>query len=52
LLGGLLVRRADVFVNVFMWGGIRRRKLTPAERQMYKRPHPSPASRHRCARRS
>jgi haloalkane dehalogenase len=44
-LGGLLVRRADVFVNVFMRGGIRRKKLTPAERQMYKRPHPTPASR-------
>jgi pimeloyl-ACP methyl ester carboxylesterase len=38
VLGGLLVRRADVFVNVFMRGGIRRRKLTPAERQIYKRP--------------
>jgi haloalkane dehalogenase len=45
VLGGLLVRRADVFVNVFMRGGIRRKKLTLAERQMYKRPHPSPASR-------
>ncbi len=44
-LGGLLVRRADVFVNVFMRGGIRRKKLTPAERQMYKRPHPTPESR-------
>lgn len=44
-LGGLLVRRADVFVNVFMRAGIRRRKLTPAERQMYKRPHPTPESR-------
>ena len=52
VLGGLLVRRADVFVNVFMRAGIRRKRLTPAERQMYKRPHPSPASRHRCARRS
>jgi len=45
VLGGLLVRRADVFVNVFMRGGIRRKKLTPAERQMYKRPHPTPHSR-------
>jgi haloalkane dehalogenase len=44
-LGGLLVRRADVFVNVFMRGGIRRKKLTPAERQMYKQPHPTPDSR-------
>jgi haloalkane dehalogenase len=45
VLGGLLVRRADVFVNVFMRGGIRRKKLTPAERQMYKQPHPTPESR-------
>jgi haloalkane dehalogenase len=45
VLGGLLVRRADVFVNVFMRGGIRRKKLTPAERRMYKMPHPTPASR-------
>ena len=45
VLGGLLVRRADVFVNVFMRGGIRRKKLTPAERLMYKRPHPTPDSR-------
>jgi haloalkane dehalogenase len=44
-VGGLLVRRADVFVNVFMRGGVRRKKLTVAERQMYKRPHPTPASR-------
>jgi haloalkane dehalogenase len=44
-VGGLMVRRADVFVNVFMRGGIRRKKLTPAERQMYKRPHPTPDSR-------
>jgi haloalkane dehalogenase len=45
VLGGLLVRRADVFVNVFMRGGIRRKKPTPAERQMDKRPHPTPHSR-------
>jgi len=45
ILGGFLVRRADIFVNVFMKGGIRRKKLTPAERAMYKRPHPTPASR-------
>lgn len=44
-LGGLLVRRADVFVNLFMRGGIRRRKLSPAERAMYKQPHPTPAAR-------
>jgi hypothetical protein len=42
VLGGLLVRRADVFVNVFMRGGIRRRKPTRAERQMYKRPPSHP----------
>jgi haloalkane dehalogenase len=44
-LGGLLVRRADVFVNVFMRGGIRRTKLTGAERNMYRWPHPTPESR-------
>ena len=43
--GGLLVKRADIFVNLFMRGGIRRKKLSPAERAMYKRPHPNPQSR-------
>jgi haloalkane dehalogenase len=43
--GGLLVRRADIFTNVFMQAGSRRRGLTPAERAMYKRPHPTPESR-------
>lgn len=44
-LGGLLVKRADLFVNVFMKAGIKRKKLDPAERAMYKRPHPTPSSR-------
>jgi len=44
-VGGVLVRRADVFVNVFMRGGIRRKRLSVAEREMYKRPHPTPGSR-------
>lgn len=44
-LGGLLVRRADVFVNSFMKRGIARRQLIPAEWQMYRRPHPTPRSR-------
>ncbi len=44
-VGGVLVRRADVFVNVFMRGGIKRKKLSTAEREMYKRPHPTPQSR-------
>lgn len=44
-LGGLLVKQADLFVNVFMRGGIRLRKLSPAERRMYQQPHPTPASR-------
>ncbi|HSE08824.1 MAG TPA: alpha/beta fold hydrolase [Nocardioidaceae bacterium] len=44
-VGGLLVKRADVFVSVFMRGGIRRRKLTVDEQFMYKRPHPTPESR-------
>ena len=43
--GGLLVKRADVFTNVFMRGGIKRKKLSPDERFMYKRPHPTPESR-------
>jgi haloalkane dehalogenase len=43
--GGFLVKRADIFVNVFMKGGIQRKKLTAAEREMYKRPHPTPQSR-------
>jgi haloalkane dehalogenase len=44
-LGGLLVRQADIFTNVFMRGGIKRKKLTMDERFMYKRPHPTPESR-------
>jgi hypothetical protein len=40
-VGDLLVKRADIFVNLFMRGGIRRKKLSPAERAMYKRPHPT-----------
>lgn len=44
-VGGLLVKHADVFVTVFLQGGMKRRKLTAAERQMYKRPHPTPESR-------
>jgi len=44
-LGGLLVKLADVFVTVFMRAGIKRRKLTPAEWQMYQRPHPTAQSR-------
>ena len=45
VLGGLLVKRADIFVNLFMRGGIKRKKLSTAERAMYKNPHPTPASR-------
>lgn len=44
-VGGLLVKRADIFVNLFMRGGIRRKKLSLAERAMYKRPHPTAQSR-------
>jgi len=43
--GGLLVKRADIFTNVFMRGGIKRKKLTLDERFMYQRPHPTPESR-------
>jgi hypothetical protein len=44
-VGGVLVKRADVFVNAFMRGGIKRKRLTAAEREMYKRPHPTLESR-------
>ncbi|MGH3713180.1 MAG: alpha/beta fold hydrolase [Micromonosporaceae bacterium] len=44
-VGGLLVRRADIFVNLFLRAAMRRRTLTGAERAMYRRPHPTPASR-------
>jgi haloalkane dehalogenase len=43
--GGVLVKRLDLFTNVFVPGGIKRKKLTRAEKDMYKRPHPTPASR-------
>jgi haloalkane dehalogenase len=43
--GGLLVKRADIFTNVFMRGGIKRKKLSLDERFMYQRPHPTPESR-------
>jgi haloalkane dehalogenase len=44
-LGGLLVKQADVFVNLFMKGGIRRKRLSIDEQFMYRRPHPTPESR-------
>jgi haloalkane dehalogenase len=43
--GGLLVERLDLFTNVFVPGGVKRRKLSGAEKAMYKAPHPTPASR-------
>jgi haloalkane dehalogenase len=45
VLGGLLVKQADIFTNVFMRGGIKRKKLTPDGQFMYRRPHPTPESR-------
>jgi haloalkane dehalogenase len=39
------VKRADIFTNVFMRGGIKRKKLTVDEQFMYKRPHPTTESR-------
>ncbi len=45
VLGGFLVRRLDMFVNVFMRMNVKRKKLTSAEMGMYKRPHPTPESR-------
>ena len=44
-LGEALVKRADIFTNVFMRGGIKRKKLTVDEQFMYKRPHPTTESR-------
>ncbi len=44
-VGGALVRRADIFTNVFMRGGIRRKRLSVDEWFMYKRPHPTAESR-------
>jgi haloalkane dehalogenase len=44
-LGGVLVKQADVFVNLFMKGGIRRKRLSIDEQFMYRRPHPTPESR-------
>jgi len=43
--GGFLVKRLDLFTNVFVPGGVKRKKLSPAEKEMYKRPHPTPESR-------
>ena len=43
--GGLLVRRLDLFTRVFVPGGVERRKLSRAEKAMYRRPHPTPRSR-------
>ncbi len=43
--GGLLVRQGDVFTNVFLKAGIKRKQLTSAEHAMYKAPHPTPESR-------
>jgi haloalkane dehalogenase len=44
-VGGVLVRQADIFVNLFMKGGMRRKKLSIDEQFMYRRPHPTPESR-------
>jgi haloalkane dehalogenase len=44
-VGGVLVRQADVFVNLFMKGGIRRKRLSIDEQFMYRRPHPTAESR-------
>jgi haloalkane dehalogenase len=44
-LGEALVKRADVFTNLAMKGGIKRKKLSVDEQFMYKRPHPTPESR-------
>ena len=43
--GGLLVKQADIFTRVFLPGGVKRKKFSPAELEMYRRPHPTPRSR-------
>jgi haloalkane dehalogenase len=43
--GGLLVRRLDLFTRLLVPGGIKRKKLSKAEKAMYQRPHPNPRSR-------
>jgi haloalkane dehalogenase len=43
--GGFLVERLDLFTKVFVPGGIKRRKLSKAEKAMYKAPHPTPPQR-------
>ena len=43
--GGLLVKRLDLFTRVFVPGGIKRKKLSKAEKAMYQHPHPTPRSR-------
>jgi haloalkane dehalogenase len=44
-VGGYLVERVDVFTNVLLPSGMRRKELSADERFMYKRPHPTPESR-------
>jgi haloalkane dehalogenase len=43
--GGCLVKRVDLFTNVFVPGGVKRKKLSRPEKDMYKGPHPTPESR-------
>jgi haloalkane dehalogenase len=43
--GGFLVKQLDVFTKVFVPGGIKRKKLSKAEKDMYQRPHPTARSR-------
>ena len=43
--GGVLVKRLDLFTRVFVPGGIKRKKLSKAEKAMYRGPHPTPRSR-------
>jgi haloalkane dehalogenase len=43
--GGFLVKRLDVFTKVALPGGMKRTKLSKAEKAMYQGPHPTPESR-------
>jgi hypothetical protein len=43
-VGGYPVERVDLFTNVLVPSGIRRKELSPDERFVYRRPHPTPES--------
>jgi haloalkane dehalogenase len=44
-VGQFAITRLDVFTKVFLKGGMKKKKLTDDEFDMYKQPHPTPESR-------